>query len=489
MTAVNGSSRSAWRTSAALLCLALVAGREAAAEDLNLDALARNARPSVLLLVVTDSAGLEKAYGTAFVVTKDGRIITNRHVARGSKELFAKTRNSKRHRVLGVLADDPEHDLVLLQVNVSDLAPLPLGASRDIETGDPVATVGNPLGFEGMLAQGTVMSAQEFLGERGWILVSAPVNHGSSGSPVLNARGEVIGVIAMMQRAQRTIGLAIPVEAVRRLIASVPSNATPKPLASLDDRPENDIFADPDFRLAAAASFNNDLDVASQRIELVLNRFPRSPLAHVLHAHILHQQGKSADAVMASTRATELNPRYATAWCILGSVHNRQGRFDAAIAALHRATELKPDYSEAWENLGWAHMQKKQFGPAADAYQQASRLRPEDDKVWYNLGLAHARANRPDHAAWAFKVAANLQPKNADFWRELGTAYARQAQFAMAVDALEKATRLKPDDSTSWYNLGLAYAGLEQEDKARVALRELKKIDPSKAEELDARVK
>lgn len=457
--------------------------------EIDLTELARKARASVLLLVVADASGLETAYGTAFVVSNDGKLVTNRHVARGGRQLFAKTRNARCHRVLGVLADDPEHDLVLLQVDERDLPALPLGGSDRVKPGDPVAIVGNPHGFEGVFAQGEVVSAQEFLGERGWIQVSAAVDHGSSGSPVLNARGEVIGVIAMMQRKQRTIGLAIPVEAARRLLASVTASTRPKPVASLAERPDNDIFADADFRIAASAGFNRDLGEAQKRIDSVRRRYPRSALAHLLHAHILEQQDQLPEAAAACVRATELHPRYATAWCMLGAVQTRQGNFDAAIASLRRAVEVKPEYAEAWENLGWTYMKQEQFTLAADAYQQATCLRPEDETDWYNLGLAYSRSGKPDHAAWAFKVAANLKPDHADFWRELGTAYARQGQFAMAADALQKATKLKPGDSAAWYNLGLAWAGLDNLEGARAALKELKNLDANKAEELEKLLK
>lgn len=451
----------------------------------DLSSLADKARSAVMLMVVCDSSGLEIAHGTGFLVSSDGKLITNRHVIRAGPIAFAKAHSGKRYRVAGFLVEDHEHDLILLQVDGAGFPSLPLGSSRIEEAGQFIAVVGNPLGWEGMMSKGNVVTVREFLGERGWIQIRADIAPGSSGSPVLNARGEVIGVVTAIVRSNPRLGLAIPVEVARRLIASVPSSAEPKPLALMERRKEDDVFMDDDFQSAASASFDRNYDEAQKRVDSVLKRFPKSAVAHVLHAHIAGQRSAHDEAVAACRQAIQIKPEYAMAWGELGTVLNQQKKYAEACEALQQAVKQKPDYVEAWESLGWAWIKQEKYGNAADAYRQASQLRPDDETIWYNLGLCYARQSRYDHAAWAFKMATHIDTGKPEFWRELGTAYAKQGQYQMATDAFSHATKLKPQDPVTWFNLGLAYSELGQREKANEALLQLRKLDATKAEELE----
>lgn len=453
--------------------------------SIDLSTLADKARSAVMLMVVCDASGLEIAHGTGFLLSSNGRLITNRHVIRAGPIAFAKARNGKRCRVLGFLAEDPEHDLVLLQIEGEGFPSLPLGSSKIDEPGQPIAVVGNPLVWEGVFSPGNVVSVREFLGERGWIQIRADIAPGSSGSPVLNARGEVIGIVAAMLRSKPTLGLAIPVEVAKRLLGSVQASSAPKPLASMESRKENDVFMDNDFQAAQSASFASNYDEAQKRVDSVVKRFPRSAVAHLLHAQIAEQRSAHDEAVAACRTAIQLNPKYAMAWGQLGEIYGHQKKYAEAYDALQQAVRLKPDYVEAWERLGEISIQQKQFGRAADAYRQASQLRPDDEKLWYNLGHSYARQNKQDHAAWAYKIAVGLKPDQPELWCELGTAYAKQGQFQMAADAFTRAAKLKPQDSVTWYNLGLAWSELGQKEKAQEALQQLRKLDASKAEELE----
>ncbi|MGD0060114.1 MAG: trypsin-like peptidase domain-containing protein [Verrucomicrobiia bacterium] len=107
----------------------------AEAEAIGLKTLARKARPAVMSLVVSDSSGKEIATGTGFLVSGDGKLITNHHVIENAASVVAKAENGGLFPVEGVLASDAKNDLVLLKLKGKDLPFLTLGSSDNIEVG------------------------------------------------------------------------------------------------------------------------------------------------------------------------------------------------------------------------------------------------------------------------------------------------------------------------------------------------------------------
>lgn len=136
-----------------VLCLAVRVRAET--EQIDLKALAKKARPTVMLLVVSDADGKDIATGTGFLVSGDGKLITNHHVIEGAASAVAKAENGGLFPVEGVLADDPKNDLVLLKLKGKDLPFLTLSTNTTIEVGTRIAVIGSPLGLEGTLSHAT----------------------------------------------------------------------------------------------------------------------------------------------------------------------------------------------------------------------------------------------------------------------------------------------------------------------------------------------
>jgi S1-C subfamily serine protease len=184
-----GMKRSAWLL-LPFASLLLAGGVRAETETIDLRALAKKARPAVMLLVVSDAAGKEIATGTGFLVSSDGKLITNHHVIEKAASAVAKAENGGVFPVEGVLAADPKNDLVLLKIKGKDLPFLPLGNSEKIEVGTRIAVIGSPLGLEGTLSEGIVSAVRELMGNVKALQVTAAISPGSSGSPVMNAKGD-----------------------------------------------------------------------------------------------------------------------------------------------------------------------------------------------------------------------------------------------------------------------------------------------------------
>lgn len=193
----------------------------------DLKELNHRARGSVVLLKNLDSGGQAVAEGTGFVIP-GGYILTNHHVVEGASRMQAVLPDKSVLELPGILAQDADHDLAILKAPAHHLVPLPLVRPGPTEPGERVVVLGNPLGFSSTLSDGIVSAYREhgidenpdFI--KGPLLqITAPISEGSSGSPVMNLNGEVVGVAVAFYDGGQSLNFAVPASSVRRLLARV----------------------------------------------------------------------------------------------------------------------------------------------------------------------------------------------------------------------------------------------------------------------------
>ena len=189
--------------------------------------VAKKAFRSTVLLVMEDGNDQPLSLGSGFLV-RDGEIATNLHVVEGAARGYAKLVGEKtKYDIEGITAVDPERDLVVLRISAGPSQPLLLGNSDAVQVGDSVYAVGNPQGLEGTFSQGIVSSIRE-VGSDKLLQVTAPISPGSSGGPVLNGKGEVIGVSVATFRGGQNLNFAIPSNYLKTLLGKA---GPAKPLA------------------------------------------------------------------------------------------------------------------------------------------------------------------------------------------------------------------------------------------------------------------
>ena len=187
--------------------------------------IARTAFMSVVLLEMDDSNGQPLSLGSGFVVS-NGIIATNAHVIEGASSGSAKlVGDTHPFQILGIVAVDRRADLALLRVNIS-APPLVLGPSTSPTVGDSVFVVGNPLGLEGTFSEG-IISGVRHVDSDSILQMTAPISPGSSGGPVMNSSGAVIGIAVATFRGGQNLNLAVPVAYLSRLPASPPKDPIP----------------------------------------------------------------------------------------------------------------------------------------------------------------------------------------------------------------------------------------------------------------------
>jgi S1-C subfamily serine protease len=196
-----------------------------------------SSQDSVFLVYLNDSSGTPSALGSAFLVAPR-LLVTNAHVADAGSPVLAV---GPVRIPLKVLRTDEKNDLALLSVDV-DLTskPLPL-ASAAVSPGEQIFAIGNPEGLEKTISQG-IISGLRKRGDRDLLQVTSPISHGSSGGPILNAKGEVVGVAVGMLEDGQNLNFAVPVAYVRAIIEQKADATTASNVdGSLSDA--NDIFS------------------------------------------------------------------------------------------------------------------------------------------------------------------------------------------------------------------------------------------------------
>ena len=174
---------------------------------------------AIASVLVTTSDGKTVNQGSGFFIDSTGRLVTNYHVIEDASSAIVKTSDGGFYEVNGTLAVDEEHDLAILKVVGSNFAYVSLGDSDAVSIGDKVYAVGSPLGLETTVSDGIVSSIRE-LDQVRLIQTTAPISHGSSGGPLLNLRGQVIGVTTLQIEGGQNLNFAIPSKLIRPLLSS-----------------------------------------------------------------------------------------------------------------------------------------------------------------------------------------------------------------------------------------------------------------------------
>lgn len=166
--------------------------------------------------------------GSGSVIDKQGRILTNYHVIDGARDINVTLFNGDSYPA-ELVGQDPDNDVAVVQITAPEsvLFPLPLGDSSNLRVGQHIIAIGNPFGLERTMSTGIISSLNRQITSktqrtiRSIIQIDAALNQGNSGGPLLNSRGELIGMntaIATRSGDNAGIGFAIPVNTIRRVV-------------------------------------------------------------------------------------------------------------------------------------------------------------------------------------------------------------------------------------------------------------------------------
>lgn len=167
----------------------------------------------------------QQGAGSGFIIDGEGHILTNFHVIDNARQVEVTTSNKKKYKAQ-IVGTDPAHDLAVIQIPARDVPKAEIGDSKSLVVGQKVFAIGNPFGLSGTMTRGIISSIRSVRGPRGFIdeaiQTDAAINPGNSGGPLLNSRGQVIGINSMIftggVEQSAGIGFAIPINTAKSVL-------------------------------------------------------------------------------------------------------------------------------------------------------------------------------------------------------------------------------------------------------------------------------
>jgi len=232
-TRLGGPGAPSWVTRPAHIELTQAAGPASYdPEEQNNIAVYKKALPSVVNITATAvtfdffyGAVPQQGMGSGFVIDSEGHILTNFHVVEAARQVEVTTSDKKKYKAQ-IVGTDPVHDLAVIQIPNKSVPQAEIGDSKSLVVGQKVYAIGNPFGLSGTMTRGIISSIRSLKGERGFIdeaiQTDAAINPGNSGGPLLNARGQVIGINTMILTGgveqSAGIGFAIPINTAKAVL-------------------------------------------------------------------------------------------------------------------------------------------------------------------------------------------------------------------------------------------------------------------------------
>ena len=198
--------------------------KEKVAKTRTVEELARDLKPSIVVITAKGRESKRDQLGTGFVVDSNGMIATNLHVIGEGRSIAVETGDGKKFDVISIQATDRVRDLALIKVDAKGLPALPLADSDQLKDGQAIVALGNPQGLKHSVTAGVVSGRRDIDGQS-MIQIAIPLEPGNSGGPVVDMQGRVVGVVTLKSLVTENLGFASAINVLKSLIAK------PNPIA------------------------------------------------------------------------------------------------------------------------------------------------------------------------------------------------------------------------------------------------------------------
>lgn len=451
--------------------------------ETDLTELVKVIQPSVATVVAYDVDSNVANIGTGFFVDNKGHLITNYHVLVSKFSAEIKTADGSTYPIKSVVAENQATDLIKVLV---DIPPEKVHWIKVSEEMPPVAqrvmVVGSPMGLEQSVSDGIVSSVREIPGIGIFFQMSAPISPGSSGSPVVNMEGKVVGVATFQFVQGQNLNFAISGKSILDLKTNKPGQTLSE--WTYGHSNQKPLLAGELCRKGFSFSINGQDQKALQYFKKATENDPNSTTAWYGLGYCYAGKNSHTAAIEAYKQAIRTDPTNEISYFHLGNYYHKISRYDEAIESYKTVISMNPDFEAAYFNLGIIYSEIGQLIEGKEAFQNVVRINPASTKAHYNIGVSSTKLGQYPQAIHAYEKAIELDPEFVQAYFNLGLIFGELGQTRDQMEAFKKALRVNPDFAPAHYAVGHVY--LSQGDKA-AALEQykiLKKLDTDFADQL-----
>lgn len=443
--------------------------------------LVQKVQPAVVTVVTYDINGAAADLGSGFFMDGKGHLITNYHVLKGAYSAEVKTYDGRKYPIELVVAENEEADIIKVRVSIAEqeLHWVRL-TDQEPAIGERILVVGSPLGLEQTVSEGIVSAVRDLPVVGKVFQLSAPISPGSSGSPVVNMKGKVVGVVSFQAVMGQNLNFAVASQGVLSLkntdkVQSLSEwtygigRKTPRLAEELCKK---------GFNFSIRGEFKEALSYYKEAAE----KSPEDALAwYGLGSCYVGLEDPEA-AIAAFQQAVRADPQNPTPYYNLGRYYGTLERYEEAISSYKKAVEVDPDHAMSYFDLGIIYSKQEAFDAGEQAFKEVLRIEPGHAPSYYFIGLTHGERGRYEAAVQAYQQALKIDPESLPTLYQLGIAFGKLGNVVDEIASYTAAIRIDPDYAPPHFNIGIIY--LKNGDKA-AALGEYKILKGLNAEMAD----
>jgi S1-C subfamily serine protease len=416
---------------------------------------------SVVVIISLDKEGNATGQGSGFIVAPN-RVVTNHHVLAGSSDAVVIFADGGKEMVEGYLADSANRDLAVIAVKTGNRAQLRSGDELALRQGDPVYAIGAPRGLDLSITNG-IVSGFRNLDDQFVLQTTAAIAPGSSGGPLFNDQGEVVGVTTSLLTDSPGIYFSVGIGDVARILRSASSVVLPIASMKAESKPDQPPTESTSLKVISDYIAAKDYASARKQLEPLLQKTPKDPTLNCLLGQVDLYQGDLKSGLAHLKIAVDGSPSdvdsqffYALGLFFAGQ-YEESAHFQEAV--------VKTSPSAA--NLGFLsqiYYAKQEYSKAeGDALEALGKDSSDDSSLEVLAGNIYWGRSRSGYS-WNDILTRLQKAKSDSYWVKVSTALnsMRQRKFNEADTVLESARRdYFPDPAADYL---LAYSKIQQGD-------------------------
>lgn len=491
-------------------------------EEGRIKQIIRDQGKSVVFIGVYDNKENLILFGSGFFISSDGFIITNYHVIEKGYSAVIKRIDGKFYDEVYLISCDEEKDIALLKVDETNSPFAILGDSQTASQGDKVITIGNPQGFQNTVSDGIISAVRDV--ERIKLFqITCPISQGSSGGPLYNLRGEVIGIATLMSDVGQNLNFAIPINYIRLLQKDqyklslkekylkdqkkLLENYLEKQKMSSQLDPKDTIYPEAYelYKKAKAASgysayfstYGTSNQEAIDLLELAIEIDAYYQAAYYVLGRSYGETKKYALGEQSFLKCIELKPKYQNAYIALADLYKHMDRYEEALRYYNKALNIGSPTGWIYSGIGDVFLERADFDKAEQFYKKMFDfedflsigyeklallyLRKGDLELsWNNLKKSHLFPLEKQELKERIDLYKQyIEKDNFYAYESIGCIYHYSFKYKEAIINLEKARKLNPRKFSSYFELAMSYKNEDDYRKAILFLEEAVSRQPN----------